>query len=229
MSSQRVLMSAVLVLVSLAGGANGGQITGLQLYDGTSHSPVVTVNYSDADGTGNHFAETYADPVVSQGTSAPLYYCIDLWHDNNLGSTYTFNPASSISFTTSTFSDVDNRLAWLVDQPQNTVDERATVQLALWYTVDNIQTTHFSGFSYSGGDATLRSEYNALISFSGYDPNVQYSANLWAANHNPENTLYQNLISGVPEPSSLLLANVGMATGLGFYGRRGRRPPPPIA
>ena len=51
-----------------------------------------------------------------------------------------------------------------MNQPQNTVDQRAAVQLAMWYTIDN------KGFSYTGGDSTLRTDYNALIGFAGYNP-----------------------------------------------------------
>ena len=67
MSKIRVLMSAAMVLASLAGAANGGQISNLQPYDGMSNAPIVTVNFSNADGTGNNYAETFADPMVSNG------------------------------------------------------------------------------------------------------------------------------------------------------------------
>lgn len=223
MLKNRVLLSAALAVIALARAAEAGQITDLTLYDGTSNSPIVTVNYSNADGSGNNYAETYADPQVSGGTTAPIYYCIDLWHDNYLGSTYTFDATATLSYVTSTFADVDNRLAWLVNQPQNTVDERAAVQLAMWYTIDNIVTGSFAGFSYTGGDSTLRTDYNQLISFAGYNPDVSYTADFWAANHDPGNTLYQDLISSVPEPNTLVLAGIGMAAGMGTCIRRGRR------
>ena len=222
----RISMAFALMLVPFAGAADAGQMTNMQLLDGTSGSPVVTVHYSNPDGSGNNQAATYADPMVSGGTKSPFYYCVDLWHENNLGSSYTFTTASSLPYATSTFTDVDNRLAWLVDQPQATVDERAAVQLALWYTIDNIRTTSFSGFSYSGGDSTLRSEYDQLITFAGYNPLVHYDAGFWAANHDTRNVLYQDLISSVPEPSALLLATIGLAAGVGIYARRVRRSSP---
>ena len=217
------------MLVPFAGAAEAGQLTNMQLLDGTSASPVVTVHYSNPDGSGTNDEATYADPQVSGGTKSPIYYCIDLWHENDLGSSYSFTSASSLPYATSTFADVDNRLAWLVNQPQATVDERAAVQLALWYTIDNITTPSFSGFSYSGGDASLRSEYNQLITFAGYDPLVHYDANFWAANHDSRNVLYQDLISSVPEPNTLLLASIGLAAGVGLYARRVRRPSPAAA
>jgi hypothetical protein len=232
MPKNGVLFPAALVLVSLARVAEAGQLTDLQLYDGTSNSPVVTVSYSNADGSGQNSVQTWADPQVSGGTNAPIYYCIDLWHDNYLGSTYTFVPTSSRSYATSSFSDVDNRLAWLVNQAQGTVDERAAVQLAIWYTVDNLPSQGFAGFSYTGGDSTLRGEYNRLISFAGYDPAVHYGAQFWAADHDPGNRLYQDLISyaepvnhtsAVPEPGALALASLGVVGGLAIYGRRGRK------
>lgn len=219
------MLGVLFALLALPACSNAGQITNLQLYDGTSGSPIVTLDYSNADGTGNNSVEAYADPQVSGGTKAPLYYCIDLWHDNNLGATYTITPVSSLSYSkTSTFSDVDNRLAWLMNQAQNTPDERAAVQLAMWYTVDNVHTRDFSGFSFSGGDAALRSDYDALISFAGYNPGVHYDAQLWAATHNAGNTLYQDLISAaVPEPDGRVLMGVGLVVLVGFRLRRVRR------
>ncbi len=195
MNWNRTLMGALLVYLSLGGPAPAGQITNLQLYDGTSASPIVTVTYSGANGTGTTSEAVYADPQVSGGTTAPIYYCVDLWHDNNLGSTYTITPTSTLSYPTSTFSDVDNRLAWLVNQAQDTVDERAAVQLAMWYTIDDIHTASFSGFSFTGGDPTMVNDYDNLISFAGYNSHVTYSDQLWAATHDSGNTLYQDLIS----------------------------------
>jgi Thioester domain len=225
MNKHRGLLGALLALLTLPASAGAGQITDLQLYDGTSNSPIVTIDYSNANGTGNNSVEVYADPQVSGGTKAPLYYCIDLWHDNDLGATYTITPASTMSYAeSSTFCDVDNRLAWLMQQAQNTPDERAAVQLAMWYTIDNVQTRGFSGFSFTGGDAALRKDYNELISFAGYDPSVHYEAQFWAATHDSKNTLYQNLISAaaVPEPDGRALLGIGALAVLGFRVRRGR-------
>ena len=108
----------------MIGTTEAGQITGLQLYDGTSASPTVTIYYTNANGTGINSAYVYADPQVSSGTTAPMYYCVDLWHDNYLGSTYTINPVSSMAFRDSTFSDADNRIGWLLTQNQSTADAR---------------------------------------------------------------------------------------------------------
>ncbi len=228
----RHLLNAILASMAFAGTTHGDLITRLDLADGTSGSPIVTVYYTNADGTGRNSASVYADPQVSGGTTAPIYYCIDLWHDNNLGATYTITPTSAISYATRTFADVDNRLAWLMNRPQDTVDERAAVQLAMWYTIDNSVTPELSGFSFTGGDAALRADYNALISFAGYDPNVHYAARFWDATHDLADRLYQNLISAappglgplglVPEPDSRILLGIGAAA-MWLYARWRRR------
>lgn len=228
MHKNRVWKFALIAMASLMGTARADLIANLQLYDGTSLSPIVTVSYTDPNGLGHYSAETYADPQVNGGTQTPIYYCIDLWHDNFLGSSYAITPVSSISYASSTFSDTDNRLAWLVNQPQDTVDERAAIQLAMWYTADS------KGFSYSGGDATLQNNYDALIGFVGYDPAVSYNAQLWSATHDPGNTLYQDLITAgpgtvptdfaaVPEPNTLLLTSLALESVLAYHVARRRR------
>jgi hypothetical protein len=97
-----------------------------------------------------------------------------------------------MAFGTSTFFDMDNRLGWLLTQNQGLVDDRAALQLAIWYTVDNVHNSQLDGFSFTGGDSTLRSDYNQLISFAGYEAGVEYSADFWQAVHDASNTLYQD-------------------------------------
>ncbi len=204
-----------------AGTATAGQITNLQLYDGNA-APVVTIYYTGADGTGSFSSLAYADPQVSLGTTTPVYYCVDLWHENDIGQTYTINPVSGLTFANSTFADADNRIGWLLAQDQSTIDDRAAVQLAIWYTVDNKPNESLAGFSMTSSDPTLTADYNALISFAGYDPSTNYAANFWQATHDPSNTLYQDLVSAgsVPEPSTVVLSMISglFLVGLRFWG-----------
>ncbi len=222
------IVTSLLALVSTA---RGGQITNLQVYDGGS-SPTATINYTGADGTGTYSAYVYADPQVSYGTTAPLFYCVDLWHDNSIGSTYTINPVASMTFANSTFADVDNRLGWLLSQDQSTPESRAAVQLAIWYTVDNKPDPSLSGFSMSTGDSTITSDYNQLVSFAGYDSTQNYSAQFWQATHDAGNTRYQDLVStdptdfhvsSVPEPSSFVMGACGLLFVLRFAARKRAR------
>jgi Thioester domain len=205
-------------LLALVSPASGGQITNLQLYDGGG-SPTATINFTGANGTGSYSEYVYADPQVSYGTTAPVFYCVDLWHDNYLGSTYTITPVSTMAFANSTFSDVDNRIGWLLSQDQSTPESRAAVQLAIWYTVDNKPDDALSGFSMTTSDSAITSDYNQLISFSGYNPSQNYEAMFWQAAHDPTNTLYQDLVSApgpdfqqnsVPEPSSAVMGTFGL-------------------
>jgi hypothetical protein len=205
-------------LITFASAAHGGQITNLQVYDGGG-APTATINYSGANGTGNYSAYVYADPQVSYGTSVPLFYCVDLWHDNDIGATYTITPVSTMSFANSTFSDVDNRIGWLLSQDQSTPEARAAAQLAIWFTVDNKPTNSSSGFSMTTGDSTITSDFNQLVSFGGYDPGQTFGAQFWQATHDAGNTLYQDLASApgigfhsnaAPEPASFVLGASGL-------------------
>ena len=228
--SKLLSRAIALSFVSLVTGssASGGQITNLQLYDG-GNSPTAMIYYTGANGTGSDSAYVYADPQVSYGATAPMFYCVDLWHDNYLGSTYSITPVSSMTFANSTFSDVDNRIGWLLSQDQSTPDARAAVQLAIWYTVDNKPDGALAGFSMSTSDQTITNDYNRLICFSGYNPLENYGAQFWAATHDPSNTLYQDLVSApgpnfqtasVPEPSSIVMRCGGLVFLAGFIAWR---------
>jgi hypothetical protein len=222
----RALLSVFTLLsVVAAGNASAGQITNWQLYDGNA-APVVTIYYTQADGTGSLSSPAYADPQVSFGTTAPVYYCVDLWHDNFVGQTYTIDQVPTISFANSTFADADNRIAWLLAQDQSTVDDRAAVQLAIWYTIDNKPNPSLAGFTMTSSDPTLTADYNALISFAGYNPSTTYAANFWQATHDPTNSLYQDLVTAgaVPEPSSIVLSisSVLILAGVQFWRRSGK-------
>jgi len=204
--------------------ATAGQITNVQLYDGLSASPMATIFYTNSDGTGSNSTSIYTDPQVSYGTTAPLFYCVDLWHENDQGATCTINQVSSMSFSNSTFSDADNRIGWLLAQDQSSIDARAAVQLAIWYTIDNKPGPGANPFSMSIGDPTITADYNTLIAFGGYNPSTNYSADFWQATHDPSNTLYQDMVSAgggivqlaaVAEPASLVQAAIGMVVLLG--------------
>jgi hypothetical protein len=186
--------------------------------DSITNLQVATIWYTNSNGNGTSSADVYADPQVSGGTTTPLYYCVDLWHDNYIGQSYTITSVPSMSFADSTFTDVDNRIGWLLSQDQSTPDARAAVQLAVWYTVDN------TGFTMSSGDPTVTADYNTLISFTGYNAGTTYGADFWQATHDPSNSLYQDLasaptsspqVASVPEPSGLILAGSGLLAVIG--------------
>jgi hypothetical protein len=71
-----------------------------------------------------------------------------------------------------------------------------------------------------GKQSSITNDYNALISFAGYNSADTYTADFWQATHDPTNTLYQNLVSdppggvittaSVPEPSSRVLASISI-------------------
>jgi hypothetical protein len=220
-----LLFVFTLIWMVAAGSATAGQITNWQLYDGDA-APLVTIYYTQADGTGSLSSPAFADPQVSFGTTAPVYYCVDLWHDNFVGQTYTINQVPRISFPNSTFADADNRIGWLLAQDQSAVDDRAAVQLAIWYTIDNKPNPSLAGFSMTSSDPTLTADYNALISFAGYNPSTTYAANFWQATHDPTNSLYQDLVTAgaVPEPSSIVLSisSVLILAGVQFWRRSGK-------
>ncbi len=213
------LLSIASCLALTSSLATAGQVTlsNLQVVDSSS-APIVSVTYTNPDGTGSiSESGVYANPQVSGGTTNPLYYCVDLWHNNYIGSTYAADSVASLSFASSTYSDVDNRIGYLLTQDQSTVDARAAVQLAIWATIDN----KGSGFSYTGGDATISSDYNALLTFAGYNSSHPYGAEFYQAE-----TSNQAIVSApsstpnfspVPEPGTFMLAIMGTICVAGLY------------
>jgi Thioester domain/PEP-CTERM motif len=215
----------------LGGVASADMITLTQLQVADANAPTVNINYTSNDGHNTALSESgvYADPQVSLGTTAPLFYCVDLWHDNPIGTTYNLTSQSSISFSnTSSYTDADNRVAWLLSQDTSTTDARAAVQLAIWRTIDNEGENGFS-FSNYGTDTsdynTIVSDYNALILFNGYNSSVNYAATFYTA----DDMANQNLVEGpnggvgetaIPEPSSLILGAIGSLCFAGLYLRR---------
>ena len=186
--------------------------------------PAVNITYGNSTGTGNLTDSTFADPQVSTGTVSPILYCVDLWHNNPLGSTYTLDSTSSLSYSaTSSFTDVDNRIGYLMSLSsyQTTADGRAALQLALWYTIDYKLVDGVNvNFSYTGGDATVASDYAALTSFADYNTSLVYTPSLYQAEGS-----YQNMVLGggsvdidaVPEPTSLVLGAIGTLCFAGLY------------
>jgi hypothetical protein len=81
------------------------------------------------------------------------------------------------------------------------------MQPAIWYTT--VDTDTGSGFSYTGGSAGMLTDYDNLISFSGYNPGSVYGADFYETQHN--GNLYQDLVTvgSVPEPSTVVLGSIG--------------------
>ena len=211
--------------------ASAGQINNLQLYDGNA-SPIVTINYTGSYGSGNYSATVYADPQVSYGTTAPIFYCVDLWHDNYIGSTYTITPVSHMSFSNSTFCDVDNRIGWLLSKtraPPIKTRGRAACHLVhrrrqAWTRLARLFDQHERAT-----DDPERLQQARLLRWLQPLSELRWPQ-FWAATHDPSNTLYQDLVTApssnfqangaVPEPSSVVLGATGLVFLVGFTARQ---------
>jgi len=62
--------------------------------------------YRNADGTNLNSAYVHADPRVGSGTTDQPTF-VDLSHDNNSGQTYTINQVTGLSYSTSTYPDLE--------------------------------------------------------------------------------------------------------------------------
>jgi hypothetical protein len=219
------------LLAPMGGEAKADLFEGIGLYDG-GNAPVVEIQYANTGGQVVS-AWVYADPQIALNNGKNLLghyipmYCVDLVHDNYLGSSYTITPWSSPNI------PPKNEIAWLAenaaknaDSSVNPVDYRAATQLAIWKLLDP------ANFDFWGGDSALKPLYTSLLNSSAYDPNTNYvpGANFFAAHH--DGALFQDLVGAwgppplgplfsLPEPSTFAISGVG-ALGMLAFGLRRR-------
>jgi hypothetical protein len=174
-------------------------------------------------------AQTATNWTYSNGGSVPLY-CIDLVHDNYLGSSY---PLTSWTNPSSFTHDALNRVAWAAENASLAGFGPAAAQIVMWAAID----PHFQVINWNN-DTALYSAYTAFVSTmnSQYNPSANYlsGAAFFDAVHEPSSNLNQDLVVGIPggdihinalgapEPSTLVIAGLG-ALGLIGYGWRRRR------
>lgn len=192
--------------------------------------PSVTVTYTDSGGniqTEGSAAGGFTVTPTSPGGPAFQAFCVSLDVQVGYGpdtiQANVVQPLSSVDdtfFIHSNYSDVGNRLAYILTHDMGDADHDSAAALAVWYTIDK-------NFSYTGGTAAVNALYSSFISFAGYDPTTAYggsTAKLFVID--PQGS-YQNLIglteqSFVPEPAGVVSAVVGLA-GVGLIGLRRRK------
>jgi hypothetical protein len=159
-------------------------------------------------------AQTASNFKFPDGSPMPLY-CIDLSHDNYLGSSYQLTPWNNPNHYS---AQVLNRIAWAVESTPASGYAPAATQLLIWSLVD----PKFEVINWNGALA-LEASYQADLArmSSEYNPQVHYHCNLADAVHAPQSYMNQDLAWPNPEPSSMLIAVAG-AMGMIAYGIRMR-------
>jgi hypothetical protein len=182
-------------------------VDNIDLYDG-ANAPIVEIQYTGNSGVWVYGdAQTATNWTSANGSSIPLY-CIDLTHENAEGDTYNLNSWSNPTFSTSSYSDATNRIAWAIEDGGLSGLGTAATQLVIWTIIDK-------GFSVINWncDSALETAYTTMMNEMGnpsvgYNPNTNYLSGFefLSAVHDPTNTLYQDLAAAVPEPSTLMIA-----------------------
>jgi hypothetical protein len=222
------MFTCFILCVLLTGIAQAGStVVTPQLYDPSVGFNVNVTYGRNGSLPGATDQNTSSSPQFTSPGSVPAY-CSDPWHENVLGSPYTVVSASGLSasdigtapggYAAIGAGDASNRIGWIMSHAPSdsnsslaAVDERGAMQLAIWYTVDAYYDHGLqSQFSYTGGDAGMRADYNALVSFAGYNNCTTYGADFFAAEHS--GNLFQDLVTvgSVPEPTTALLGSVGL-------------------
>lgn len=222
-------MAGVLAAGLLGGAARADTIITSQFQGG----PGVTITYSTSPTTtathGGGAGAFTATPTSPSGSAFDAY-CVSPEISVGGGLTtleaqtiYQLNTIGQSFFQYSGFSDVGNRLAYLLGTygSVNTANSKAALALAIWDTMD-------SKFSYSGGSTAVNNLYATYTAFAGYDASVLYTPEAKLLVIDPS-TPYQNLIgissdlNAVPEPASVISAFVGLGAAGLFAARRSRR------
>jgi hypothetical protein len=172
----------------------GSSVQNIGLYDG-GNAPVVEIQY-----TGNSGVWVYGDPQTAtnwtnpNGSYIPLY-CIDLQHDNYLGSSYQLTTWTDPN---SFIPDAINRVAWAIENTPLSGYGPAATQFVIWTEID----PNFSVINWSGntGPGSLEAAYDALESnmSASYDPEQSYltGVSFFDAVHAPASYLNQDICAG---------------------------------
>jgi len=213
---RRVLALGFLVFLTTEASA-GSVVQNIGLYDG-GNAPIVEIQYTGNSGVWVYGdAQTATNWTYPNGSYIPLY-CIDLNHDNYLGSSYQLTAWTNPN---SFSSDAINRVAWAVDNTALAGYGPAATQLLIWSVID----PNFSVINRNGntGAGSLEAAYNALDAkmIADYNPATSYLAGVsfYDAVHQPAGN-NQDLamdpnynpfgIQSVPEPASIVTASFGI-------------------
>jgi hypothetical protein len=217
------LASAATLLATAAANATNINITNVQVPYGLYG---VVLTGGDLPGASPYSVYLAGEIVLTTPEGNLATWCVDLFHDINLGGTYTYTtmplttdnsgsiPSNSNPLTTQQIDDISYLAAigtaGMNANPSN--DYSAAVQAAIW-EVEYGTTATYSGDTQFGVDlAALMATLPAL----GYSGGVEIS--------NPgDQGLFNNqhlfTTQTVPEPSTWAMMIVGFA-GLGFAGYR---------
>ncbi|WP_156512595.1 PEP-CTERM sorting domain-containing protein [Planctomyces sp. SH-PL62] len=228
-------VAAVVLSAGLGAGAAHADATLISQFNGGVN---VNMTYSTGSGTGSETGGAGAFTLTPTGPAGPAFagFCVSPdvqvgWGPDTIyaSSVLELNTVGQSFFTHSSFSDVGNRLAYLlVTHGGGDSTANSALALAIWYTMDQ-------NFSYTGGNTAVNNQYSSFITFAGYDGGTFYGEGLAKLFVIDPVGSYQNMIgltgqNFVPEPASLVSAAVGMgAMGLFGYRRTRRGAKPPVA
>lgn len=197
--SKKLLITSFAILVSAVSNAAvltfhnsvGGKSQGVSVnYLGNNHSFNAGAMLCDIDGGANFEA-----------------YCVDLDHTVSNGNSYAINVKNM-----SMQGPNGLRAAWLFNTYAGTVDSNvkgAALQLAIWDVVtDNGDGFGAGNLKSSEGGALMTLANSYLSASAGMSGNALW---LEAQNHGENHNRNQNLMTAVPEPSSIAAIFVGAA------------------
>jgi hypothetical protein len=208
----RMFALGLLLLATIA--ANAGSVQNIGLYDG-GNAPIVEIAYTGNSGEWVYGdAQTASNLTYSNGASIPLY-CIDLQHDNYLGSSYQLTAWTNPN---SYSSDAINRVAWAIENTSLSGFGPAATQLLVWSLID----PNFSVINWNG-NGSLETAYAAIGSrmAATYNPEISYLSNVsfYDAVHEPASYMNQDLaydpnsfsvnLQSVPEPAGVVNGSIG--------------------